>query len=184
MPRNPKNKSVRPGAVSVRGKAPAPELTGDDLEKYNELKEELKFYQAERNSVWSRRSKVKQILDNFDRVIAEDIVADTSGYSLNAGEIDSIIDDSVILSKNEIDDYINDLITTSTFKTQLRFVNAKIFQTPETKQISQVIDELGENEAYSQYIVTLANGTGLPGVQESIIDGYINVINQLETQLL
>lgn len=184
MPRNPKNKSVRPGAVSIRGKAPAPELTGDDLEKYNELREELRYYQNERNSVWSRRSKVKQILDNFDRVIAEDIVADSSGYSLNAGEIDSIIDDSVILSKSEIESYINELDTTTTFRTQLNFVNSKIFQSPKTKQIARNIDELGENEAYSKFIVTLASGTGLPGVQGAIIDGYITIIEQLESQLL
>lgn len=184
MPRNPQNKPVRPGVVSVRGKAPAPPLTGGDLERYNELKEELNFYQKERNSVWDRRSNVKQILDNFDRVIAEDIVADTSGYSLNAGEIDNIIDNSVILSKSEIEIYINELNSNTVFKEKLKLVNNIIFKNPKTNQLSKITDELGENETYSQYILILADSTGLPGVQADILDGYVNIINQLETQLL
>ena len=196
MPRNPKNKSKRPGATTtiqgpktqgIKGKTAIgsrPELVGDALERYNELKEELRYYQKERNSVWSRRSKIKQILDNFERVIAEDIVADASGYSLNEREIDNIIDDSIILSKSEIELYLNELNTTSTFRTQLKMVNSTIFLNPQIKQIAQNIDELGTNEAYSKLIITLAGGTGLPGVQGAIIDGYITIIEQLESQLL
>ena len=178
MARNPKSKNILGGG----GRGSRPQLEGEALVRYNELKEELKLYQDRRRDASNKLEKAKKIIDNFERVITEDIIADASGYSLTEGEIDNIVDNSIILSKIDIDLKINDNIYSTLTKAQLIKFNSDLFGSPKLKDITRVVDELGDGEAYSQFLVKFAEDA--PGVTANIRNRYLDVIEELEDDLL
>ena len=81
-------------------------LTGDQLNEYNVLKEELKYYQNLLNKTKSKRNKIKDILDNFENIIAGDIILD-----IIPDESSDEILNSAIISKSDIVNKLNGINT-------------------------------------------------------------------------
>ena len=178
MARNPKSKNILGGG----GRGSRPQLEGEALARYNELKEELKLYQDRRRDASNKLEKAKKIIDNFERVITEDIIADASGYSFTEGEIDNIVDNSIILSKTDIDLKINDNLYTTLTRARLIKLNSDLFGSSKLKDITRVVDELGDDEAYSQFLIKFVED--IPGVTANIRNRYLDVIEELEDDLL
>jgi predicted nuclease of restriction endonuclease-like (RecB) superfamily len=172
MARNPKNTGTPSGP---------PPLEGDLLERYNELKEELKYYQDIKNKVWARRKKIKQILDNFNRVITEDVIADIADYRLSENQIDSVIDNSVILSEQDIRDKIDESDYDNSTIGDLKTALGKVFELDEITKIINASDELGDSEMYSRIVASLVQ---LVEDDEEILEAFRSIIESIEDDLL
>lgn len=180
MARNPKNTGTPSGP---------PPLEGDLLERYNELKEELKYYEDIKNKVWERRKKIKEILDNFDRVITEDIIADAYDYRLSENQIDSVIDNSVILTEQDILNKITISGYNQSTITNLKAVLSEVFKLDEITRIINTSDELGENEMYSRIVASFAKlaivrGGLILSDRDGIAEAFRNIIESIEDDLL
>lgn len=184
MARNPNNSKKSSGI----GGSSTSQLEGEALEKYNALKEELQYYKKLKNQVWGRRKKIKDILDNFDRVISEDVVSDVFGYSIGENEIDNIIDNSVIVSSQDIRSKIDGSSLPQITKTQLIILNTTIFANSKIRDISQTIDELGVNETYSILLKKIVSGNlniSNNNINTPILKAlYINMVEDVEDDLL
>lgn len=177
MARNPKSKNILGGG----GRGSRPQLEGEALARYNELKEELKLYQDRRRDASNKLEKAKTILDNFERVITEDVIADASGYNFTEGEIDNIVDNSIIVSKTDIALKITTNIYSTLTKAKLTKFNSDLFESPKLKSITRVVDELGDNEAYSQFLIKFTESA--PGLSAIVRNNYIDIIEELEDDL-
>lgn len=177
MARNPKSKNILGGG----GRGSRPQLEGEALARYNELKEELKLYQDRKRDASNRLEKTKTILDNFERVITEDVIADASGYNFTEGEIDNIVDNSIIISKTDIAFKINTNIYSTLTRSKLTKLNNDLFKSPKLKSITKVVDELGDDEAYSQFLIQFLKS--FPGLTNIFKNKYIDIIEELEDDL-
>ena len=176
MARNPKSKNILGGG----GRGSRPQLEGEALERYNELKSELKYYEDIKRKVWGRRKKIKQILDNFDRVITEDIVSNESP-GLTEGEIDNIIDNSVIISQTDILNKINESSYNTATINELKIVLNELFKLEVIENLINTSDELGNNEMYSRLLYQWVwKATSNSGIK----DAFRDIIESIEDDLL
>ena len=81
-------------------------LTTEQVAEVNSLKEELKYYQSLLTKTKSKRSKIKNILDNFEKIIVGDMILD-----IIPDENSEEIMNSVIISKSDIIDKLDGIDT-------------------------------------------------------------------------
>lgn len=104
------NQTKTSGVGSNRGTNIA-NLTEDQQQQVAQLKNELTFYQEQLKMAKKKRRKVKEVLDNLEKIIVGDVILDI----LPDENSDEIIN-SLIISKTDIINALNGIDTSEIFE--------------------------------------------------------------------
>lgn len=104
------NQTKTSGVGSNRGTNIA-NLTEDQQKQVAELKNELAFYQKQLQTVKKKRRKIKEVLDNLEKIIVGDVILD-----ILPDENSDEIMNSLIISKSDIVNKLNGIDTSEVFE--------------------------------------------------------------------
>lgn len=158
-------------------------LTTEQVAEVNSLKEELKYYQSLLTKTKSKRSKIKNILDNFEKVVVGDMILD-----IIPDENSEEIMNSVIISKSDI---INKLDNTDTGNSYSSYVYDTIYRAKSlvntifTKNVIKELiarsTQLNEEELYLPIYYQMIEQSNSSVAAKDLVR---NVLEEIETDLL
>lgn len=182
--------NARGGATGTETGSPA--LSEEQLSAVEELKKEIRYYEDLRKKAENKRSKVKNILDNFEAVVVGEIVVD-----ILPDETSEEIINSFILSKNDIINKLNGINTYDpnidnnvSFNIQnysgqdiyyAKTILNNIFQQPLIKDLLSISTVLRGEELYIPLYYQMIQNVSGAFVGKEILR---NVIEEIETDLL
>jgi len=155
-----------------------PNLNAEQIAEIDALKQEIKYYEDLKKKATNKRSKIKKILDNFNQVITGNVILQTTP-SIN--DIEDVINRSIILSKSDVQDKINDSDGDQELFTSLKTALNNIFKLDATQDVINTSDDLGPNEMYSRI---LWSWVGLVETDTEVKEAFRNIIDEIETDLL
>lgn len=181
-----KSSGLGKGMANSRSTSNPVNLTPEQQEKVEKLKEELKYYQNERRQISGKRNKISRILDNFEKIVVGDILLD-----ILPDENSEEITNSAILSKNEILLEINnnnvpgvDVVTKTL---AVKYIDA-LFKIESIKELTERSSELDPGEIYSAILLNMIETRSVPGVAPFIASRVKQllymVVEKLEDDLL
>ena len=119
MPRtSSRNNQTRTSGVGSNRGTNVANLTEEQQQQVTQLKNELTFYQDQLRTVKKKRRKIKEILDNLEKIIVGDVILDI----LPDENSDEIIN-SLIISKSDIVNKLKGIDTSEVFETQTDYSN-------------------------------------------------------------
>jgi len=112
MPRTPsKNNETKTSGIGSNRGTNIANLTEEQQQQVAQLKNELTFYQNQLKVVKGKRRKIKEILDNLEKIIVGDIILD-----ILPDENSAEIINSLIISKTDIINTLNGVDTSEVFE--------------------------------------------------------------------
>lgn len=183
---NSKNTNTRSSGL---GNVPAPNateiaLTPEQEGEISRLKEELATYQQRLTQTKNKQIVIKNILDNFEKVVVGDIILDI----LPDENSDEIIN-SPIISLQEVIDAISGVTypqvsadNVPEVKAVLTDLSQKVFQLNIIKLLIEQSTELETGELYLP--LWYRSIDALPGVQEIYKEALREILRAIEIDLL